>query len=265
MMTSSSEAPRTIYAGDRDIAVWVLQFILEEGIGPLALLVPAADKATHASELITLCNYLQRSFVLRGTAFREPSGLELLHSLAPDYVICVHFPYVVPQAVLQIPSVGVLNLHPAFLPYNRGWHTPTWAILEGTPYGGTLHFMTEELDAGDIVHRKKLDVSPEDTADTLYRRVKLLELQVFREAWPSLLTGSPPRLPQDPNSGTFHKRKDLFTPEIQEIKPNEIVRAWDLIDRLRALTTNCTDEAAYVALGDKRYHIQVRIVPDDGA
>lgn len=257
------EMPRIVYAGDRDISVWVLEFILSQGVRPLALLVPTPEKATHAEQLIALCGYLQERFILRGTMFREPTGLDILTSLKPDYIICVHFPYIVPRSVLKIPRIGVVNLHPAYLPYNRGWHTPTWAILEGTPYGATLHFMSEELDAGDIIYQERLDILPEDTADTLYKRVKLLELKVFRDAWPLLVAGSPPRIPQDHARGTFHKQKDLFSPEVQEIQLDAIVRVGDLINRLRALTTNRINEAAYFVLNGRRYRVQVQIIPEE--
>ena len=262
-MTVLSSAPRIVYGGDRDISVWVLEFILSQGVKPLALLLPHPAKASHAEDLLRLCDYLEKRFILYGTAFREPKGLAILEEIDPDYIIYVHFPYIVPKEVLQIPRVGVLNLHPALLPYNRGWHTPTWAILEGTPYGATLHFMSEELDTGDIIHQKELKVLPHDTADTLYQRVKHLELEVFREAWPSLLSGSPPRSPQRPTRGTFHKKTDLFSPEVQELNLDGRVRVRDLINRLRALTTNCIEEAAYFTLAGKRYRVQIRIIPED--
>jgi methionyl-tRNA formyltransferase len=260
-MTVLSRPLRIVYAGDRDISVWVLEFILSQGVEPSALLLPHPARASHAGDLLRLCHYLEKRFILCGTAFREPKGLEILKELDPDYIICVHFPYIIPKEVLQIPRIGVLNLHPAFLPYNRGWHTPTWAILEGTPYGATLHFMSEEVDAGDIIHQKELEILPHDTADSLYQRVKRLELEVFREAWPSLVTGSPSRLPQDPTRGTFHKQMDLM--EIQELNLDETVRVRDLINRLRALTTNRISEAAYFTLAGKRYRVQIRIVPED--
>lgn len=252
------------YAGDRDIAVQVLEFIIRQGIKPLVLLLPAPDKATHASELRSLCGYLEPTKVLIGRTFRGSRGIELLRSLKLDYIICVHFPYILDRTVLEIPRYGILNLHPAFLPYNRGWHTPTWAILEGTPYGATLHFMSEQVDMGDIVHQRELKVSPGDTAHSLYERVKELELQVFCEAWPALVSGSYVRRPQDPESGTIHRRKDLFDPSVQEIKLNTQVRAGELIDRLRALTTNRLDEAACFEANGKRYRIQVTIVEEEG-
>jgi methionyl-tRNA formyltransferase len=71
----------------------------------------------------------------------------------------------------------VLNLHPV-LPYNKGWNTPSWAILDNTTYGATLHFMTEALDEGDIIHQKKLEIVFADTANTLYQKALELEKEV---------------------------------------------------------------------------------------
>jgi len=261
-MISKGLGMRIVFAGDRDIAVWVLRFILDQGVKPVGLLIPRAEQASHADSLISLCAYLEDRFILKGTEFRSFRGLEVLSALKPDYIISVHFPYIIPTNVLRIPKVGVVNLHPAFLPYNRGWHTPSWALLDNTPYGATLHFMTEEVDAGDIIHQKRLEILPEDTADTLYKRVKRLELEVFQEAWPWLLSLQPPRYPQDLAQGTFHRKQELFNPNIQKIDLEERVRAGDLLKRLRALTTNRLEEAAYFELDGKRWRVQVKIIPE---
>lgn len=113
---------RFAFAGDRDISVWVLDFVLAAQHRPLALLV--SERGRYAEELIERC------------------------------------------------------------------HTLSWAILERTPVGATLHYMDPEVDAGDIVSQKQIDVSPGDTGHSLYERVKLLELEVFREAWPLLVSAS---------------------------------------------------------------------------
>ncbi|MHA2282677.1 MAG: formyltransferase family protein [Planctomycetota bacterium] len=250
---------RIAFAGDRDIAVWILEFILDQQIRPLALLVPEANKASHDDELVTLCSYLESDQVLRGCRFRQPEGLALLGQLDLDYIIGVHFPYIVPKELLSIPHSGVLNLHPAYLPYNRGWHTPSWAILEETPIGATLHFMDEGIDTGNIVHQERLDVSPGDTANTLYQRLKSLELKVFKEVWPQLVSRSYRRQLQNSTKGSIHKRVELFAEHIQRIDLNGSVGTSDLIKRLRALTTNRIEEAAYYEVDGKRYRIQVFI------
>jgi folate-dependent phosphoribosylglycinamide formyltransferase PurN len=66
--------------------------------------------------------------------------------------------------------VCLIYIH--ILPYNKGWNTPSWAILD-TTYGA-LHFMTEALDEDDIIHQKKLEIVLR-TANTLYQ--KALELE----------------------------------------------------------------------------------------
>lgn len=250
------------FAGDRDIAVWTLEFILSQRVRPLVLLVPEASKASHADELVTLCSYLGSDKVLWGRQFRQPEGLALLRQLNLDFIIGVHFPYIVPEEVLSIPAKGVLNLHPAYLPYNRGWHTPSWAISEETPIGATLHFMDEGIDTGDIVHQQSLDVSPGDTAHTLYQRLKRLEFEVFKEAWPQLVSDSYQRQPQNLTQGYVHRRADVSAEHIQRIDLNESVRTGDLIRHLRALTTNRIEEAAYYEVDGQRYRIQVLIDED---
>lgn len=253
------EQPRIAFAGDRDIGVWVLKYILDHGTKPLALLVSERNKASHADELIALCSYLEPEDVLQGVQFRKPAGVAQLSRLDLDYVICVHFPYIVPKEILSLPQIGILNLHPAYLPYNRGWHTPSWAILDGTPAGATLHFMDETTDTGDIVHRKHLEISPGDTAHSLYERLKEVEFELFKEAWPRLVSGSYERKPQNRDEGTFHKREDLFDETVQRIDLNSVVSTGDLLRRLRALTTNRVDEAAYYESEGRRFCVQVLI------
>src|ERR1700694_4543671 len=132
---------RIAFAGDRDIGTWILEFILSHGVHPVALLVPEKSRASHSDELRKLCSDLAEECIMVGASFREPAGIDKLRSLNLDYILGVHFPYLVPESVLAVSGRGFLNLHPAYLPFNRGWHTPTWAILEGTPVGATLHFM----------------------------------------------------------------------------------------------------------------------------
>ena len=260
MTARNGDGLRYAFAGDRDVAVDVLDFMLDGGHRPLALLLP--EGASHGTELRRRCADLDPARVLVGEAFCRPEGLRILGELELDYIICVHFPRPVPHEVLRTAGVGVLNLHPALLPHNRGWHCPSWAILEGTPYGATLHFITEQLDAGDVIHQRELEVAPGDTADSLYARAKHLELDVFQEAFPSLLIGAPPRRPQDIGSGTFHRRSELLRPDVREIQADQRTSAGELIDHLRALTTDRIDEAAILVRNGERLRVQVRIVPE---
>lgn len=249
---------RVAYAADRDIGVWVLDYLLERGCVPAALLVSAPSRASHAGELEARVPQLAGR-VFRGAQFRTPATLEVLRALELDYIVAVHFPYVFPPEALRLPRVGVLNLHPALLPYNRGWHTASWAILDGTPAGATLHFMNEGVDTGDIVHQREQAVSPADTADTLYQRLKRLELEVFKEGWAMIEAGTVRRTPQPPQEGSTHRREDLLRDDVRRIDPDAMVRAGDLLRRLRALSTNAPAEAAFVELDGVRYGVRITL------
>lgn len=249
---------RFAFAGDRDVAVHVLQFILDDGLRPAALLVP--ENASHAYELAALLRDTPEIPAFEGKDFE--ARVDELRALELDYLICIHYPNIIPPDVLALPRIGVVNLHPAFLPYNRGWHTPSWMILDDTPAGATLHFMAEELDAGEIILQKRLEVRPDDTAHSLYQRLKQLEIAVFKEALPMLKKGSPPRTAQS-NAGTSHRKEELYRPEVQRIELDDEVRTRDLLRKLRALTTNRVDEAAYFEVDGVRYRVQVKITPED--
>ena len=255
--------PKVIYAGNRDIAVEILEFTISEGLSPLALLLPTEEIGSHNQDLIDLCMNLKSDRILFGNEFRQPEGLHLLTDLEPDYIICIHFPYMVPEQVLSIPQEGVLNLHPGYLPYNRGWHTPSWAILTDTPIGGTLHFMDESVDTGDIVHQKMVEIMPYDTADSLYKRIKEIEVEVFKEAFPTLLDRSYSRTSQKNMKGSIHKKEDLLSADFRKLDLEQEVITESLLRDLRALTTNRVEESAYFENDGNRYYLQVKITKDE--
>lgn len=245
-----------IFAGDRDISVWVLDFLIEKVGPPSALLV--SEGGSHAEALAERAS-LASERILSGQEFRSEKGIELLCQLQPDYIFGIHFPYLISKQVLDIPRIGFLNLHPAFLPFNKGWHTPSWAIFDGTPFGATLHFMSESLDAGDIVHQKEIEVLPSDTANSLYQRVKDLELEVFKEAWPEIASMAPRRVPQI-NAGTSHRKRDLAELQFVDIGSPAIEETFR---KLRALTTNSWQEAAYFIKDNTRYFVRIEIKGED--
>lgn len=200
------------------------------------------------------------ALVVAGEAHRDEEVLARLRALEIDYLLSVHYPRLFPQPLLDVPRVGAVNLHPAWLPFNRGWHTPSWAILDGTPYGATLHWMVEEADAGDIAVRRELVVSPADTANSLYQKVLETELEVLREAIPQMAAGTLPRIPQEPG-GSRHRRRELEAARVLDGDASLPVRR--TLDVLRALTTSVPAEAALVTIDGRRYRVRVEITPDE--
>lgn len=80
----------------------------------------------------------------------------------------------------------LINIHPSLLPKYKGMHTHQRALDAGdTEHGATVHWVTPELDSGEIILQESLAIAPDDTAETLQQRVHLLE----HELYPAALKG----------------------------------------------------------------------------
>lgn len=247
------------FAGDREISVRILELLISLGHRPSFLLVSKSKKATHTDKLIEI-SQLDSSHIFTNTDLKTIEFKGIIKKYGVDYIFGIHYPFIIEKELIETPNIGFLNLHPAYLPYNKGWHTPSWAIYEGTKYGATLHFMSEELDGGDIIHQKEIVIAPEDTADSLYKKVLNLEYEVFKEAIPQLLLLNPNRTIQT-FSGTEHSKADLDN--VREINLSEKVEPIKLINKLRALTTNNINEAAFFMIDGIKYNIQVKITKEE--
>lgn len=182
--------------------------------------------------------------------------VSVIEDVEPDFVVSCGFRHILPQDVLQIPSEGCLNLHPAYLPYNRGANPNVWSIVEGTPAGVTLHWMDSGIDTGDIVARREVEVDFSDTGKDLHERLEDAQVDLFRETWPEVLSGEVDAISQDTSEGTSHRTAEFE--ELCRLAPAETMTTKELLDRLRALTFPPYDNARIEVDGDT-YYIEVDI------
>jgi methionyl-tRNA formyltransferase len=242
------------FAGDREISVIILSFLMSKGYNPSALLLSKTNKSSHAEILIEKSG-LEKKFIFRGSDFKN--NLVQLQSMGLDYIFGIHFPYIIPIEFLNIPKIGFLNLHPAYLPFNKGWHTPSWAIIDNTPIGATLHFMSERLDEGDIIHQKSINVEIDDTANSLYQKLLKLEEDVFKEAFSDIEMLRPHRIRQK-DTGTTHFKNDLE--KIRYIRLDEKSTFKEFLNKIRALSTNDDNELAYFVKGGNKIGVKISFV-----
>jgi methionyl-tRNA formyltransferase len=87
----------------------------------------------------------------------------LLRALEPDLMVCWGFPWKLPQAALDVPRLGSINLHPGLLPRHRGPIPLAWALRDGDGrFGVTWHRMDAELDTGGILAQTTIPIDDED-------------------------------------------------------------------------------------------------------
>ena len=89
-----------------------------------------------------------------------------------EVLLSAAYPQIFKPPLLAIAPQGIFNSHPSLLPRCRGAHPVFWAIASGEiESGATIHYMTEQLDRGDIVSQIKVEIFPDDTRSKLYDRL----------------------------------------------------------------------------------------------
>lgn len=200
-----------------------------------------------------LCN---RQEVDVNALVTEQEQLNIIQQLRPEYIVSVGFDHLVPSEILTIPSKGAVNLHPSFLPHNRGKSPNVWPIVEGTPAGVTLHYMDETFDTGDIIAQREVETEFTDTGKDLHRRLEREQYDLFTDIWPDVESGEIETTTQNPEDGRYHSVND-FT-KLCELDLEEEIRVEDFLDRLRALTFPPFDNA-HVEIDGETYYIDIEI------
>jgi phosphoribosylglycinamide formyltransferase 1 len=99
-----------------------------------------------------------------------------------DLVCCAGFMRIMTPVLVQPWAGRMLNIHPSLLPLYKGLHTHARALADGArEHGASVHFITDELDGGDVIVQAKVPVLPGDTAETLAARVLQVEHPLYVE------------------------------------------------------------------------------------
>ena len=138
---------------------------------------------------------------------RDPEQIERLAALAPDVMVVVAYGLILPQAVLDIPRFGCINIHASLLPRWRGAAPIHRAIEAGDPETGvTIMRMEAGLDTGPMLLERPEPIRPTDTTATLHDRLAGLGAEALLAALPGIVDGSLPARPQ-PTEGVTYAAK----------------------------------------------------------
>ena len=105
---------------------------------------------------------------------------KIVNNYEPDLVILAGFMRILGPDISRYFKGKMLNIHPSLLPKYPGLHTHQ-KVLDNheSHHGTTIHFVTEELDGGPIVYQRSFEIQPNDTPETLFRKVQALEHQMY--------------------------------------------------------------------------------------
>ncbi|MDQ1815082.1 formyltransferase family protein [Massilia sp. CCM 9210] len=217
---------------DNAAGLQVLQYLIDRDQAEVvAAIVHPRNNATQLDEIAALCAR-HRIPVIEIAQARSRFD-ELITPLAPDFLVSIYFDYILDDRFIKLPSKDAVNLHPGYLPYNKGFYYYAWAVLDGTPAGVSIHRIASEVDAGPVISQKLVTIEGTDTGDIIYDKHVAASVQLFQLTWPALEAGDY-KVFRQLHGGT--RKKISETNQALEIDPYATYVARDLINMLRVFS-----------------------------
>lgn len=212
-----------IFAGTPDFAAQHLQALLHSPHNVIAVYTqpdkPAGrGKKLQASPVKQLAE--QHNIpVFQPKSLRNSEAQAQLASLNADVMVVVAYGLILPQAVLDTPRLGCLNVHGSILPRWRGAAPIQRAIWAGDKQTGvTIMQMDAGLDTGDMLHKVYCDISPTETSASLYDKLADLAPSALVEVLNGLKSGQ----------FTAEKQDDAQTNYADKLTKEEAKLDWNL-------------------------------------
>lgn len=227
---------RVIFMGTPEFGVAVLKQLVEDRWDVCAVYTQPDKPKNRGMKLIPtpVKEYAltQNIPVYQPVSCRDEAVLAQLRELKPDVVVVAAYGKILPQTLLDIPQVAIINIHSSVLPQYRGAAPINWAILNGdSETGVSVQYMVAELDAGDILLSKHTPIDPEEDAQQLYERLAVLGGHAASEALAQLRSGTAQRTPQV--YGPQYQYASMLS---REMSPMDFSRpARDLVNQVRGL------------------------------
>jgi methionyl-tRNA formyltransferase len=167
--------------------------------------------------------------VLQPDKVRDPAFIEAFQALGADVAVVIAFGQILPQALLDIPKFGCINIHASLLPKYRGAAPINWAIANGDRETGlTTMRMDAGMDTGPTYLTVATPIGTEEDAEDLTRRLSLLAGPLIVETL-ARVEGGLNATPQDDARAT---RAPLLTKEDGRIRWDRPAR--EVVDHVRA-------------------------------
>jgi methionyl-tRNA formyltransferase len=161
---------------------------------------------------------------LQPERIKDRQAIEEIRALQPHAIVVMAYGQILPREVLEIPRIACLNLHASLLPRWRGAAPIQAAIAVGDPETGiTAMYMAEDLDTGDILLQRRIDILPTDTGGSLHDRLAQIAPETLLEALQMLANGNAPRIPQDNALATYAPKLTRDDGKIDWSEPAEII------------------------------------------
>lgn len=224
---------KVVFMGTPDFAVPVLRQLINDKY-EVALVVTQPDRPKGRKKVLTPPP-VKVEAEKHGIPVFQPEKIkneyEHVFDYQPDLIVTAAFGQILPTELLEYPAYGCINVHASLLPELRGGAPIHYAILQGKKETGiTIMYMVEQLDAGDIITQKKVNIDEQDHVGTLHDKLAEAGSELLHETLPKLFDKEIQLIEQDDQEATYAYNITRDQERIQWSKSSE-----DIYNHIRGL------------------------------
>jgi methionyl-tRNA formyltransferase len=229
-------ALRVVFFGTAELACASLQSLARDARFEVVAVVTQPDKPRGRDlqvqpSAVKAAALSLKVAVLQPKRARDPQFIDEIRALAPDVGVVVAYGQILPQALLDLPKHGFVNVHTSLLPKHRGAAPIQASILAGdVETGVTIMKMDVGLDTGPILTQRTTPISKEDNSQTLHDRLATIGAELLVDTLPPFVRGEiMPRL--QPEGATYASKIEKADGQINWNEPAAVIER-----KIRAFT-----------------------------
>jgi len=199
---------RTVFLGTPDFAVPTLERLVAAGHKVLLVLTQPDRPKGREGRLAP--SPVKEAALRLGLALhqpervRRPEVVELLRALETDAMVVVGYGQIIPQAIIDLPRHGIVNVHASLLPRYRGAAPIQWAVANGEAITGVTTMRIDAgLDTGDVLMKYETPIGAEEDALQLSVRLAAAGADLLVKTLGALESGCAAPIPQNDAEATY--------------------------------------------------------------
>ena len=207
---------RVVFMGTPDFAACSLKKLIEEGFDIVGVFTQPDKPRSRGMKMqpsAVKAAALEAGLpIFQPESMRTEESLKMLSELKPDILAVVAYGKLLPDAMLELPRYGAVNVHGSLLPKYRGAAPIQWAVLNGDEKTGvSTMYLSHDMDAGDVIFSEETCIGEQETSGELFDRLADMGAALLVKTLRAIELGEAPRTPQDHSQATYTKMitKDL--------------------------------------------------------
>lgn len=177
---------KIMYMGTPDFASYILDNLVTDGYNVTSV-VTKIDAKRDRGQKVKFSAVKETAIkhditVYQPETFKEEAFLPVLEKEKPDMIVVVAYGKILPPYVISYPKYGCINVHASLLPRFRGSAPIQYAVMMGDKQSGvTTMLMDNGLDTGDMLVKKSVPVTDEETGGSLHDKLMVVGYEALLE------------------------------------------------------------------------------------